>query len=36
MVDSDLDQQVVMDVYQRLDPTGQKIDEYRSSVGART
>lgn len=36
MVDSDLDQQVVMDVYQRLDPTGQKIDEYRSSVGARS
>lgn len=36
MVDSDLDQQVVMEVYQRLDPTGQKIDEYRSSVGVRT
>ncbi|MEY2959532.1 MAG: phosphonate transporter ATP-binding protein [Actinomycetota bacterium] len=36
VVDSDLDQQVVMDVYQRLDPTGQKIEEYRSSVGSRT
>jgi phosphonate transport system ATP-binding protein len=31
-VDSELDQQVVMDVYQRLDPTGQKIHEYRDST----
>lgn len=29
-VDSELDQQVVMDVYQRLDPTGQKVHEYQS------
>lgn len=34
LVDTDLDQQRVMDVYQRLDPTGQKIDEYRDSVVA--
>lgn len=31
-VDTDLDQQRVMDVYQRLDPTGQKLHEYRASV----
>ena len=33
-VDTDLDQQRVMDVYQRLDPTGQKVHEYRASVVA--
>jgi phosphonate transport system ATP-binding protein len=35
-VDSDLDQQRVMDVYQRLDPTGNKRHEYRDSVVAST
>lgn len=35
-VDSDLDQQRVMDVYQRLDPTGKKRHEYRDSVVAST
>jgi phosphonate transport system ATP-binding protein len=32
LVDSDLDQARVMDVYQRLDPTGTKVDEYRDVV----
>lgn len=31
-VDSDLDQARVMEVYRRLDPTGQKVNEYRDSV----
>jgi phosphonate transport system ATP-binding protein len=31
-VDSDLDHARVMEVYRRLDPTGQKVNEYRDSV----
>ena len=36
LVDSDLDQARVMDVYQRLDPTGSKLDEYRDVVVERS
>lgn len=32
LVDSGLNQERVMEVYRRLDPTGQKVDEYRESV----
>lgn len=35
-VDSELDQSVVMEVYRRLDPTGQKIEEYRDSTAVRS
>jgi len=35
-VDTGLDEAKVMEVYQRLDPTGQKVHEYRDSVAAPT
>lgn len=36
LVDTGLDEAKVMEVYQRLDPTGQKVHEYRDSVAAPT
>lgn len=33
-VDTGIDQSTVMEVYRRLDPTGQKVDEYRPSMAS--